>query len=394
VVPIGDFLEMNERKPKLILVTIEPLKERYSIQWKEWFIDSMLSLNQIQEHEFSWETIDPVPLTRTITQGEFLDVCGTNHYKMEQLEIIISRIHHGDIISGDTILLLDGWFPGIEALFYIRDALNMSLPIYALLHAGTWDSYDFLSRKGMEEWAKGIEKSWLQQYKKIFVATNFHRELILSKERVPRDRAAQIEVTGFPLYWEADIWEHPPIDKTKKENICVFPHRIAPEKGLLQWEEFARSCKTHHPKWDFVRSVDVCSTKEQYYELLSRSKIAVSFAYQETWGIAMQEAIYSGCIPLVPDRLSYVEMYPGVFRFSNIDRAIEMFNSFVFDMETGNSQKSEYVRAKVEKSLRERNEQAIVKIFKSIDLIVSVGRTCKGLLPLQTTTMSMVFIGY
>ena len=62
----------------------------------------------------------------------------------------------------------------------------------------------------------------------------------------------------------------------------------------------------------------MCNTKREYYELLGRARVAISSALQETWGIAMLEALFSGCVPLVPDRLSYHEMYPIHFRYRSL----------------------------------------------------------------------------
>ena len=42
-------------------------------------------------------------------------------------------------------------------------------------------------------------------------------------------------------------------------------------------------------------------------------------ALQETWGIAMIESVLSGCIPIVPDRLSYSELYPALFKYPDVN---------------------------------------------------------------------------
>lgn len=52
------------------------------------------------------------------------------------------------------------------------------------------------------------------------------------------------------------------------------------------------------------------STNEAYPALLHRSDIVVSTAIHEFFGIAILEAIYSGCFPVLPDRLSYPELIP------------------------------------------------------------------------------------
>lgn len=49
---------------------------------------------------------------------------------------------------------------------------------------------------------------------------------------------------------------------------------------------------------------------ETYRRWLHQADIVVSTAIQEFFGIAVVEAIYCGCVPLLPDRLSYPELIP------------------------------------------------------------------------------------
>jgi glycosyltransferase involved in cell wall biosynthesis len=55
------------------------------------------------------------------------------------------------------------------------------------------------------------------------------------------------------------------------------------------------------------------ASREKYLKWLMQGTIVISTANQENFGISVVEAIRYGCIPLVPDRLSYPEIIPKVF---------------------------------------------------------------------------------
>jgi len=56
---------------------------------------------------------------------------------------------------------------------------------------------------------------------------------------------------------------------------------------------------------------------QEYIELLSRGDIVVSTSLHEFYGISIIEAVRAGCLPVLPDRLSYPELFDETFLYSD-----------------------------------------------------------------------------
>jgi len=63
----------------------------------------------------------------------------------------------------------------------------------------------------------------------------------------------------------------------------------------------------------YARSAD------EYAKWLRQGDTAVSTSLHEFFGISMMEAVRAGCCPLVPDRLSYPELFPKEFLYEDRD---------------------------------------------------------------------------
>jgi hypothetical protein len=127
--------------------------------------------------------------------------------------------------------------------------------------------------------------------------------------------------TGWPMEYMEDtltMYKNMP-----KRDLILFPHRIAPEKQV----EIFRDLKEHLPQYEFVVCQDQQLTKNEYHNLLGEAKMVFSANLQETLGISCYEGAIVDAIPMVPDRLSYTEMYFDAFKYPS--KWTESFESYV-----------------------------------------------------------------
>jgi len=303
---------MKKKKLKIVNVPIESIEERYSADWNVWFPKVFSEVSFIK----SVHNVVGVPqLVEGITKGEFLDVIGTHYYKASQV-MQLCRLAQQDYLDENTVVFFnDLWFPGIEALFYIKDALGLKFRIAGILHAGTYDPWDYITQKGMGKWAAAMESQWFTYVDRIFVASHYHKRLITSARGTLL--GDKIEVTGLPVM-NADQLLKRSRSAIKRRRV-VFPHRLAPEKQPEMFEHMAYvlSQRDVCKGWEFKSTKKECFTKSEYYEYLLESAIVVSCAKQETFGIAQREALYCGCVPVQPWGLSYKEFFPGSVSYSS-----------------------------------------------------------------------------
>jgi hypothetical protein len=117
--------------------------------------------------------------------------------------------------------------------------------------------------------------------------------------------------TGWPMEYMSDTLAD--YKNLPKRDLILFPHRIAPEKQV----EIFRDLAKHLPQYEFVVCQDQTLTKHEYHTLLGQAKLVFSANLQETLGISCYEGALVDAIPMVPDRLSYSEMYYDTFKYTS-----------------------------------------------------------------------------
>lgn len=79
------------------------------------------------------------------------------------------------------------------------------------------------------------------------------------------------------------------------------------------FSDMRETLKNQIETWGWVAS------RENYLDILRRSHLAVSTARHDFQGLAVLEAVASGCIPVVPNRLAYPEWFGESFRYASTD---------------------------------------------------------------------------
>lgn len=76
-------------------------------------------------------------------------------------------------------------------------------------------------------------------------------------------------------------------------------------------------------------------SRADYLQLLTHAQICLSTALHEFFGISVIEAAHCGARPLVPDALSYPELWPDELRYSDEDQAIEQLERMCQEWSAG-----------------------------------------------------------
>lgn len=289
-------------------VPIEPIANRYSTQWATWFKKAIeaerASFIEIGSSNWAGKAL-----------GGFLDFRLSAGCKTSQAHELCYRIsdHRFD---DHVVFFHDIWHPAITTLLYLRSLADIRIKIVGILHAGSYVPTDLMAKH--KAWAAPLEWAWFGNADLIFVATGFHRVLV-EKFLGKRPWRSRIVQTYFPVYDPSGGFDH----GTTKTIDVVFPHRLSPEKQ----PDLATAIA--HP-FKLVRTMDYNDgAKDGYHAQLLVSKVALSTALEETFGIAMVEATMAGCIPLVPHRLSYLEQYPDELFYRSPDQASKMLRDMV-----------------------------------------------------------------
>ena len=309
---------------KIIYVPLEHIDGRYTVHMDrdiEAYLQSS-GKEYVKVMPISGESPRP-------PKGQFLNAPFTSKFKALQLAKIAGMYERGEINDGDKFFFSDIWFPGIESIAYMNYFTKTDAKITGIIHAGSFTDTDFV--RDMERWAKNFEDIIFDIAETVYCASEFIKNDIIKKRMIDPNK---LVVTGLPV----DHTGLKPYLGTKKENIVVFNGRLCDEKQPWLFDELAHQLLDCDMGIKCIKTQDLDLDRKGYYELLAKSKVVVSYALQENFGFGIAEAAYLGCIPIVPNRLVYPELYPKENLFDTFEESIDM----VYDAIT-NYKKNQYM---------------------------------------------------
>lgn len=288
---------------KLILVPLESVPSRYTYFWAS-HLPKMLK--QHVTEDLVVIGVDDTP--QEATTGAFLNFAYTNIFKAKQAQKIAEMFVNNEVKDGDVFLFTDAWNPTILQVRYMIDLLDIKAKIASIWHAGSYDPQDFLGRKiKAKAWSYNSERAFYEACDMNYFATQFHFEMFASAMlNISYQKHC---IAGFPMEYIKDVCY-----SSKEKTLITFPHRLSEEKNYQLFLQL----KDMLPEYEFVACQEQKLSKAEYYEILSRTKILFSANKQETLGIGVFEGMMSGAYPLVPDMLSYAEMYPLRFKYNPV----------------------------------------------------------------------------
>ena len=298
---------------RIIYLPLEHIDMRYTV-----YLDRIIT-DYLDKNNFDYIKVYPDVEQREIQAGSFLDAPTTIEFKSKQLAEVSKMYHNNTIRDNDIIFTSDIWFPGIESIAYLNYFTKKNVKLRGFLHAGSFTDTDFV--RDMERWGKNFEDIIFDITDKIFVASNFIKNDVVKKRIVNKDK---IEVTGLPL----DKENYLKYKQEQKEDIIIFNGRNVDEKQPWLFDELKRKVFEKYGQalkgFKFINTHKENYSKEDYYKLLGKSKVVVSFALQENFGIGINEAVELGCIPILPNRLVYPEFYSKEYLYTNFTECVNM----------------------------------------------------------------------
>jgi glycosyltransferase involved in cell wall biosynthesis len=327
VVILNGYKQNKEYIMQAIYFGLDSKKVRYNDQINETI--PRLLRNRAQEknlHNLEIYNIEGSSLSSQVTSKGFANFSDQQGFFASQLVTMAENFSNNRISAGAKIVVADFWNTTVQNIRYMSSLLDVPVEIHALCHAGFYDPWDIISQKGNQKWGAAVERALFLSCDYLYFGTKAHRKLFCDAVVENEQEAAKCIVSGHPHDGLFEILL-PYKGHTKRRQV-VFPHRLSPEKQV----EIFRDLAKYFPDVVFVVCQDTVLSKDEYHKILSNSSILFSCSLQETLGISSCiEAPLLDCLPMVPNRLSYSEIFEHYDEFLYPSNWTETWDLYVLN---------------------------------------------------------------
>lgn len=269
---------------KVALIPSLPIKDRYQEDWWLWWRDTLISFGHEVETPSVPKPAPPKEGFTDIRRQLLWDFKVAGWLRRKQV---------------DFAVLLDAfWHPATISF------LRLSLPkdkIFGYVHAGSYCRGDVQANEPFLSWERLAVGNCT-----LLVATNYHMHLL--RREYP---LAICKVVGFPVLVRE-------IKAEKREQAVVVGIRKgkASPQTLSELEALMKKRGV-----TLVRGIGM--RRHQFWKVCAESKWVISLAQEETFGLAVAEAVKLGCVPIVPDAFAYAELYPPAYLYHYLEEIPE-----------------------------------------------------------------------
>lgn len=298
--------------------------------------------------------------TRTLTGGVEAEwtvaTLPGRHWKwrMRGSAVYLAQRHGEAIARGHDVVLASSYVPLAELVGICRPLQSVSRILYFHENQLAYPVREGFSGERDDHFGFTQLVSGLAANRCVFNSAHnrdsflVHADALLRRmpDAVPAGWVETIErrsqVLGLPLdLWDADSYTDLPMGQRAHGPLIVWNHRWEHDKRPdLFFDALARLVERGVPfrvavcgqsfrqvpgsftparerLGDHVVQWGYLAAQADYRALLGRAQIAVSTADHEFFGISMIEAAHAGAHPLVPDRLSYPELFAPDYRYGD-----------------------------------------------------------------------------
>jgi hypothetical protein len=315
---------------KLYYMGLEPYEGRYTLQLQQW------SEAAFKRRGIDYEVIhgDILDSSKSIVTGQVLDAHGRSYYSLTQMAALVKKMKQGEITWEDTIFFEDMFTPGIESLPYIMDQVKWEYQprVFVRCLAQTIDPDDFLHVWDMQKWMALYEKmtdTWVTGV----LASN---EEMVAHMKIAGWEAPMFNISGLAFDKEevrSRVTRTIPFNERKQR--VVFAARFDQEKQPNFFMDLVERYADINPEVEFAvlaggelrsndqvyldRALALEKThnfkiyenlkKNEYYEILSDSRVLFNCALQDWVSNTASEADALGTNCLYPAYRSFPETF-------------------------------------------------------------------------------------